>query len=95
MSDSQTTLTSHEDIKQWTEKRQGLPMAVESTLNDNKDGAVIRLAFSKDAKHHNGQLTSISWEKFFEIFDHNNLALIVSNNNDSDQFNKIVKRENA
>ena len=96
MSKSQKTLTSHSEIKNWTEDRGGMPMAVKSTLNqDGTDSSVVRIAFREELKKDKGELTEISWDRFFEIFDENNLALVVSANDNKDQFNKIVKRSNA
>jgi hypothetical protein len=89
MSNTQKTLTDHAEIKQWTEKRDGFPVAIKDTHSDNDTG-VIRIAFGK-----NDDFEQISWDEFFNKFEEKNLALIVSANDNNDEFNKIVKRDNV
>ena len=90
MSNSQTTLINHNEIREWTEERGGFPAAVTDTREMNEETGIIRIAFNKD-----DNLENISWDEFFDKFDKNNLAVIVSANDNTDQLNKIVKRDNG
>jgi len=40
-------------------------------------------------------LEEISWDQWFDAFEKNNLALLISTNADKPRFNKLVSRENA
>lgn len=70
--DSKTT-TDHNKIKKWAEERDGKPAVVESTANNGKGGGLLRISFSGNAEDN---LKEISWDKFFEIFDNNDLQFL-------------------
>ena len=51
------------------------------------EGGVLRLDFREKDEN----LTEISWEEFFQIFDDNDLALLLPDGAES-RFNKFVAR---
>lgn len=61
------------NIKKWVEKRGGKPAIVKDTDD------LLRIKFSDDEM----DLVEISWEKFFEILDKNNLLFIYDKEKDS------------
>lgn len=80
MSSSKTT-TDHSEIKKWAESNDGKPAHVRDAP------AILRIEFQdKD-----DNLEVISWEKFFESFEENKLALVYSTDSDS-TFCKLVNR---
>lgn len=81
----------HHTIKNWVQERNGEPCVVADTANDNETG-VLRISFGQDD---NG-LEPISWDKFFEKFDSENLALLYQEENSDgskSQFNKFISAE--
>lgn len=90
---SSQTLTDHEAIRRWAEKRDAWPACVRRTRG-RKDVGMIRLDFPGYSGA--GSLQEISWDEWFEKFDDTNLALIVQNQTASGEksnFNKIVGRD--
>jgi hypothetical protein len=86
MSEAVTTI-DHEEIRRWAEKRKGKPARVKSS----RPGGVLRIDFGKPEV----ELEEISWDKFFEIFDDNELAFLHQDETSSggtSRFNKFVKR---
>ena len=76
-------VTNHDEIRKWAEKHKGRPSKVET----GGKGGILRLDFrDKDE-----DLTEISWDEFFEIFEENKLALLLSPEGES-RFNKFVAR---
>ena len=87
------TTTDHETIRKWTQDRGGVPATVEGTEDDGEQVGILRLDFP-NAKTDASNLSTISWEQFFEKFDEQNLAIILGEN-DGDtvsRFNKFVSR---
>jgi len=90
----QTEVTiDHDVIRRWAEQRGARPARVKGT-GGRGDVGVIRLDFpdysGKDT------LEPISWEKFFEKFDAQNLALVFQERTASgapSNFSKLVKRD--
>jgi hypothetical protein len=82
---SATPITDHEEIRRWAEQNNGRPACVKGT-GKGQDPGVLRLDF--DAK--DDSLEPISWEKWLEWFDRNELALLRS---DDSRFNKLVSRK--
>ena len=70
--DSKTT-TDHKKIQKWAEERDGKPAVVKGTADDGKGGGLLRINFPGGAED---SLENISWEKFFEIFDNNDLQFL-------------------
>ncbi|MBZ7927654.1 hypothetical protein LAC81_37590 (plasmid) [Ensifer adhaerens] len=85
MSEAQTT-DNHDEIRHWAEARKGRP-ARKAALN----GGILRIDFGEPEEN----LEPISWEEFFQIFDHNKL-LFLHQDKTADgklsRFNKFVDR---
>ena len=64
----------HDTIKNWVEERDGRPTVVEET-----DG-LLRIEFETTD---NAELEEISWDRFFEIFDENDLQFLYHDKEDS------------
>ena len=85
MSEAKTT-TNHEEIRKWAEARGGKPSRVR-----NGDGGVLRIDFGEPED----ELEEIGWDKFFEIFDENDLAFLYQDktkDGGTSRFNKLVNR---
>ena len=80
-------VTDHERIKAWAEERGGAPAAVEDTLDDGKDGAILRIRFQDDED----DLKEMSWDEFFEIFDDNKLAALLQSETSDGSTSRFVK----
>jgi hypothetical protein len=76
-------VTDHEEIRRWAEKHGGRPAKVDT----GGEGGVLRLDFREKDEN----LTEISWEEFFEIFEDSDLALLLPED-DKSRFNKFVAR---
>jgi len=77
-------VTDHEEIRQWAEKHGGRPSKVET----DEPGGILRLDFGDKEEN----LTEISWDEFFQIFDDNELALLLQEDKQRSRFNKFVAR---
>ena len=80
--------TNHDEIRKWVEARKGHPARVKAT-GRGKDPGILRIdfpGFSGEAT-----LEEIEWDEFFEWFDRNNLALLLSSER-GNRFNKLVAR---
>lgn len=71
MSSAQRT-TDHKVIRKWIEERKGRPSVVESTSDDKRGGGLLRIDF----REKDDELEEIDWDRFFEIFDENDLAFL-------------------
>jgi hypothetical protein len=76
-------VTDHDEIRKWAEKHGGRP----SKVDTNGEGGILRLDFQDQDEN----LTEISWDEFFEIFEESKLALLLSSEGES-RFNKFVSR---
>ncbi|WP_373056742.1 hypothetical protein [Zunongwangia sp. H14] len=89
--DSKTT-TDHDTIKKWVEARDGQPALVKGTTDSGKGGGLLRINFPGYAEEN---LENIEWDKFFSIFDENNLQFLyqekLKDGNDSRFFKFIAK----
>jgi hypothetical protein len=86
MSTAQTT-TSHEDIRQWAEARDGNP----AVIRTDRPGGILRIDFGEPEEN----LQQVSWDEFFEIFDKNRLAFLYQDETEdggTSRFNKFVER---
>lgn len=81
---SATPVTDHNEIRKWVEKNNGSPACVKGT-GKGDDPGMLRIDFDEQEEG----LSRISWEKWFEWFDRNELALLKS---DDSRFNKLVSR---
>lgn len=90
MATAQAT-TDHDEIRQWVEARGGHPTRVKRT-GSRKDPGVLRIDFPGFSGE--DTLEEIEWDEFFEWFDRNGLALLLSDE-EGNRFNKLVSRETA
>jgi hypothetical protein len=84
---SSKTTTDHEQIRAWAEKRQGRPARVKGP----GEGGILRIDFGEPDE----RLEEIPWERFFEIFDENDLAFLHQEETEdgkTSRFNKFVSR---
>lgn len=91
------TTTDHNEIRHWAEQRGGKPACVKGT-GGHGDTGIIRLEFPGAAQSHDESLQQISWEEFFEKFDHNKLALVYQETTAEGQksnFNKLISRSHS
>ncbi len=87
MSEAKTT-TNHDEIRKWAEARGGKP----SRVRNGGDGGVLRIDFGKPEE----ELEDIGWDRFFEIFDENDLAFLYQDktkDGGTSRFNKLVNRQ--
>ncbi len=95
MASSSKTTTDHDEIRKWVESRDGKPVSVRGTGDEDEPG-VLRIDFPGGAG--NDRLEEIPWEAWFEKFDENELAFLYQDKKaDGEQstFFKLVSRETA
>ncbi len=83
-------ITNHNEIRRWAESRGGRPAVVKDTV-DRQGGGVLRFDFAEKDE----ELEEIPWDKFFEIFDKNGLALLeqdITASGATSRFSKFVNR---
>jgi hypothetical protein len=90
MATAQAT-TDHDEIRTWVEARGGHPARVRST-GSRQDPGILRIDFPGFSGE--DTLEEIGWDDFFEWFDRDNLALLLSDE-EGNRFNKLVSRGNA
>lgn len=86
MSEAITT-TDHQEIRRWAEHLGGRP----SRVRTPGPGGILRIDFGEQEP----ELEEISWERFFEIFEENELAFLYQkqgSGGDQSRFNKFVER---
>ena len=89
------TTTDHDEIRRWAEERGGRPARVKGTGSDGDPG-MLRIDFPGFAGEES--LEEISWDRWLEWFDRNNLALIIDTEppgGKQARFNKLVSRSRA
>jgi hypothetical protein len=74
----------HDEIRRWAEKHGGRPAKVET----GGPGGILRFDFGEPEAN----LKPIEWNEFFRIFDENDLALLIQDENAPSRFNKFVQR---
>lgn len=82
--------TDHEEIRDWVEERGGSPAKVKGT--GDGDTGILRIDFGEQEE----SLEEISWNKFFEKFERNDLAFIYqkeTENGEKSRFFKFIDRE--
>ena len=85
--------TNHDEIRRWTEERNGKPAAVKATHQKNDPG-ILRIDFPGGAGRET--LDSISWDEWFEKFDQSHLAFLFQEKTadcGTSRFFKLVARE--
>jgi hypothetical protein len=89
MAQASTTTTDHDEIRSWAEEHGGQPSRVKAT-GRGKDPGILRIDFPGFSGE--GKLEPITWDRFFQWFDANGLALVYRK---QDRFNKLVRRDAA
>ncbi|MFE0499785.1 hypothetical protein ACFW0P_03275 [Lysobacter soli] len=83
--------TDHNEIRRWTEARDGLPATVRGTAERGEEAGLLRIMFRDDE-----DLEQIEWEDFFEKFDEEKLAFLYQEktaDGEVSRFFKFVQRE--
>lgn len=80
--------TDPNEIRQWVEARGGHPARVKQT-GSRKDPGVLRIDFPGFSGE--DTLEEIEWDEFFEWFNRNRLAMLLSDE-EGNRFNKLVSR---
>ena len=83
--------TDHDAIRKWVETRGGHPARVKAT-GRGKDPGILRIDFPGFSGEET--LEEIEWDEFFQWFDRNNLAILLSPTR-GNRFNKLVERTAA
>lgn len=65
--------TDHNEIRHWVEEHDGKPVRVKGT-GDSKDPGILRIDFPGGTG--SDRLEEISWDDWFNKFDHNHLAFL-------------------
>ena len=89
MSEGQVT-TDHGTIRHWAEKRGAVPATVKTTEKKGEPG-ILRLDFEPRDE----ALAPISWDAFFEKFDHEHLAFLYQDKTQDgsiSRFHKFINR---
>ena len=95
MASSSQTTTDHDEIRKWAEARDGKPVTVRGTGDDDEPG-VLRIDFPGGAG--SDRLEEISWEEWFEKFDEKELSFLYQDkkaDGHESTFFKLVSRETA
>lgn len=92
MAQAQST-KDHAAIRKWAESRNGRPARVKGT--ESRDGAgILRIDFNEPEE----SLEQISWEEFFETFDHRELTFLYQDktaDGKTSRFFKFVRNDEA
>ena len=92
MASQTNTTTDHDEIRRWVEEHDGAPAIV----SDTKSGGSGVLRFDFPGGAGESELEHVSWEKWFSVFDDNELALLYqeqkADGSDSTFF-KLVNRD--
>lgn len=84
--------TDHNTIKKWAEAREGRPAVVKSTKDTAQGAGILRINFPG---YEEKDLENITWEKFFDIFDKNNLEFLYQEktaDGGTSRFNKFINK---
>lgn len=84
--------TDHDKIRRWAEERGGRPATVRAT--GDSEAGILRIDFDPPDEG----LQEISWEKFFEKFDKENLVFLYQEKTEdgsTSRFHKFVDRATA
>jgi hemerythrin superfamily protein len=81
----------HDTIRSWVEERGGCPAHVKGSGAEDDPG-ILRVDYTGFSGAIG--LEPISWEAFFEAFEHNELAFLYQDSDDS-RFSKLVSRDSV
>ncbi len=65
--------TDHNTIKTWVEARKGKPGLAKGNNDTGRAGGLLRIIFPGDGSEN---VDKLPWDKFFTIFDENNLKFV-------------------
>lgn len=65
--------TDHDTIREWTEKRDGVPATIRQTERGGEAG-ILRIHFPGYSD--DDAFDELSWDEFFEAFEENELAFL-------------------
>ncbi|WP_206453617.1 hypothetical protein [Aurantimonas marina] len=82
-------ITDHDEIRAWAKKTGGKPAMVAATENGEGGPGILRVDHGRDDEG----LEEIDWDRFFEAFEQNRLALLIDPSGDNPNFNKFVSRD--
>lgn len=89
---AQKNTTDHDVIKKWVEERDGKPAVI---VNEGEKTELLRLNFPG---YDEENLEEIDWDKWFEVFEDRELALIYQDktrDGERSNFNKLVRRDSV
>lgn len=92
MAQETSKTTDHEEIRRWTEERDGKPGVVRGTEDGGR--GVLRIWFP-DVGPSEETFEELEWDEFFEEFENNELALVHQDetaSGDESRFAKLVSR---
>ena len=92
MAQGSKSTTDHDDIKKWVEERDGKPAVI------TREGNATELLRINFPDYDEENLQEIEWDKWFEVFDENELALLYqekTKDGELSNFNKIVSRDSV
>ena len=99
-----TTLTDHEEIRDWAAARSGVPAVRHANPSIGSNEPVLMLLFGQhayqdqdqgqDRPNTMGDLDRVEWDEWFAIVDERNLALVVEKDRPGvrEQFHELVAR---
>lgn len=93
MKDTVST-TNHKEVKLWVEERKGMPSILKET-SPEASNQILRIYFGNNPAN-GADMKSITWNKFFEEFENNNLAFVYRHENFGGQnstFHRFVFRD--
>lgn len=85
--------TNHEEIMDWIKNRGGKPSR-EKLIGDQNLKGLLKINF---LEHEENNISNISWEEFFRVFEENKLALFLEELTDVGGLSRIYRfldREN-
>ena len=82
-------ITDHDEIRAWAKKTGGKPSMVADTEDDDRGPGILRFDHGRDDEG----LEEIDWDRFFEVFEESQLALLVDPSGENPNFNKFVSRD--
>lgn len=91
--DESKTTDNHITIKKWAEERDGKPALMDGIVPENGGGEMLRINFMGGSE---GPMNQISWDKFFEIFENNNLLFLYEDEikvGEKSKFHKFIKKD--
>lgn len=94
MKETQKITTEPEVVIKWAEERGGKPARIKGTGNA-EDPGMIRIDFPNFSGE---DLEGISWEKWIDVFEQRNLALVYqeeTKDGEKNNFNKLIDRDSV